>query len=289
VKRPRRLGFTLIEVLVVVAIIALLVAILLPSLSRAKGMARMTQCQSNMKQLATAFATYATEYKGRLPGQNDTDADWLGHYNTTIAKRLGLANGRNPDDGTVYKYMGKNKLAYVCPDDTWERGAGYGGPQDSKYSYTTNTLVDGAPVEVLSGAHYRRSSNPTDSLNYSTTNHTANMRPFDGVPVIIEEDPDNYLKTVNDSGWGNDDCIAARHLPSGSNPGYGNLSYHDTHVGRVQLVPRVAAKTGPWFTAESMCVRVSRHKWVSALNVWDGFSYGGILKCKDAASNGVTH
>jgi hypothetical protein len=54
-------------------------------------------------------------------------------------------------------------------------------------------------------------------------------------------------------------------------------------------VPRVAAKGGRYFTAESMCVKVSRHKWVSALNVWDNFGYGGILRCKDAAAQGVTH
>ncbi|UCD29920.1 MAG: prepilin-type N-terminal cleavage/methylation domain-containing protein [Planctomycetota bacterium] len=60
-------GFTLIEVLVVVAIIALLAAILLPSFQRAREQARIASCQANSKQIATLMATYRAEYKGYVP------------------------------------------------------------------------------------------------------------------------------------------------------------------------------------------------------------------------------
>lgn len=60
-------GFTLIELLVVVAIISLLVAILLPSLQKAKEMARRVACSSNERNMITAMITYATEYEGWLP------------------------------------------------------------------------------------------------------------------------------------------------------------------------------------------------------------------------------
>jgi len=60
-------GFTLIELLVVIAIIALLVSILLPSLGRAKELARRTICGSNQRNMGTATVLYAGESDGDLP------------------------------------------------------------------------------------------------------------------------------------------------------------------------------------------------------------------------------
>ena len=62
-----RPGFTLIELLVVVAIIALLLAILLPSLGRAKEQAKSVQCLSNLRQMATAAFSYAAASDSRFP------------------------------------------------------------------------------------------------------------------------------------------------------------------------------------------------------------------------------
>jgi len=55
VNRPGIKGFTLIELLVVISIIALLMAILMPSLSRAREQARNISCRSNLKTLGLAF------------------------------------------------------------------------------------------------------------------------------------------------------------------------------------------------------------------------------------------
>lgn len=62
----RRRGFTLIEVLVVVAIIALLVAILLPSLARARLAARRAMCLNNIRNMETAHWLYLTSNNGWL-------------------------------------------------------------------------------------------------------------------------------------------------------------------------------------------------------------------------------
>jgi prepilin-type N-terminal cleavage/methylation domain-containing protein len=59
---PRR-GFTLIELLVVVAIIGLLLAILLPSLSRAREQGKIAACLANLKAIGMAAATYETDHK----------------------------------------------------------------------------------------------------------------------------------------------------------------------------------------------------------------------------------
>ncbi len=64
----RQRAFTLIEVLVVVAIIAVLVAILLPSLARARMQGKSAVCLSNLKQQGYAALMYANDNKGVLPG-----------------------------------------------------------------------------------------------------------------------------------------------------------------------------------------------------------------------------
>lgn len=63
----RRSGFTLIEVLVVVAIIALLISILLPSLKKAREEAKKAACVSNLSQLGKASAAYLHTFKNRFP------------------------------------------------------------------------------------------------------------------------------------------------------------------------------------------------------------------------------
>ncbi len=60
-------GFTLVELLVVVAIIAILMAILLPALSLVREKARLVGCMSNMEQMYLGFQTYANENRGICP------------------------------------------------------------------------------------------------------------------------------------------------------------------------------------------------------------------------------
>jgi prepilin-type N-terminal cleavage/methylation domain-containing protein len=62
----RRSGFTLIELLVVIAVIAMLLAILLPSLRKAKALTKRIACQSNLKQIAAAWSMYLDDNNGRF-------------------------------------------------------------------------------------------------------------------------------------------------------------------------------------------------------------------------------
>ncbi|NLC58402.1 MAG: prepilin-type N-terminal cleavage/methylation domain-containing protein [Armatimonadetes bacterium] len=63
--RRKQNGFTLIELLVVIAIIAILAAILFPVFARARENARKANCQSNLKQIATAAMMYRQDYDER--------------------------------------------------------------------------------------------------------------------------------------------------------------------------------------------------------------------------------
>lgn len=80
----RRRGFTLVELLVVIGIVALLVAILMPAFSRARRLARTVQCLAHVRQLAAGYHMYVSENKGRRPqavyGLETCGPLWLEDY-----------------------------------------------------------------------------------------------------------------------------------------------------------------------------------------------------------------
>ncbi len=78
-------GFTLIELMIVIAIIAILAAILVPNFVRARGQGHVTACKSNLKNIGTACEMYATDNSGRYPTTLDSlTAGTVGGYLKTI-------------------------------------------------------------------------------------------------------------------------------------------------------------------------------------------------------------
>lgn len=66
-RRHARRGFTLLECIVVIAVLGILAAVLIPVVARARSAARTTHCVSNMQQLGRAFTLYAQDHGGSLP------------------------------------------------------------------------------------------------------------------------------------------------------------------------------------------------------------------------------
>lgn len=71
--RRHQRGFTLVELLVVIGIIAVLIGILLPTLSRAREAARKTQCLSNLRTLHQMLVLYSVQFKDATPIEFERD------------------------------------------------------------------------------------------------------------------------------------------------------------------------------------------------------------------------
>ncbi len=98
--KKRASGFTLIELLVVISIIALLIAILLPALSKARQATEYSACMSNLPQLSIAAYTYAVDHDGKYPSRNEPNT----HVAPTIWRFGGSADYRHIWEGYVSGY-----------------------------------------------------------------------------------------------------------------------------------------------------------------------------------------
>jgi prepilin-type processing-associated H-X9-DG protein len=114
----------LIELLVVMAIIAILAGLLLPVLTRAKEAGRTAVCGNNLRQIGIASSLYSMDNKGALP-------DFLQWLHAT------------PGDistGKLFPYL-KSRPVYVCPTDKVAVNSKVGIPSSRSFSYAMNCIM----------------------------------------------------------------------------------------------------------------------------------------------------
>ncbi len=197
-------GFSLIELLVVVAVILLLARILMPALERSKEIAYGVQCASNLHQIGVACNVFAADNKGQLPG------NWLDNANPNPFYRNWLCNTYNasgceptttPMDGVLFPYLSNNKKILLCPKRVINYGAGT--------EATSNGYNDYSILLAFSGAF-------TSKIRAEST-HTCNgVTVKTPTPLIVEESGAVYLNSSNrEGGHGNNDQVTHLHIGKG--------------------------------------------------------------------------
>ena len=136
--RRERSAFTLIELLVVVSIIALLLAILIPSLSGARRQARQAKCLANLSQLGKAILIYADQYSGYVPQTFGGPVPWSAERGALF--QITVASG-------VLKDRTRPPEILVCPDGQ-PRGAVSYALNAVVFGYKDQAIDPGQPAEV---------------------------------------------------------------------------------------------------------------------------------------------
>jgi prepilin-type N-terminal cleavage/methylation domain-containing protein/prepilin-type processing-associated H-X9-DG protein len=149
-----RRGFSLVELLTVIGIIAILVAILLPALAGARRAAQATQCASNLRQLTTAMVNYSVEFRGYFPP--NVGAMKMYWYNQAAIGRYIKAVSPPGSDQCINGIL-------VCPADL----------EGSVRSYSMNTFASGMVSDFVVAALAQ--DPPRGKLWKSNVSNSSNM------------------------------------------------------------------------------------------------------------------
>jgi len=212
----RSAGFTLVELLVVIGLIAGLIALLLPALSRAREHARTVACASNIRQIGIATLTYANRNDGYLPvpvtgpgllGGRPESAIWGSSTQQAIL---------DFSQGTLIPDLGGPSVAeelFKCPTDDPRQLSAFHTVRERNFSYVFNDVVES--FNAARGYSSKRITQIRHPTRKALLFENADAAGLGSLPVVY--DPGIY-------GPGPHLIIALRHHDRS------NVCYADGHV-----------------------------------------------------------
>jgi prepilin-type N-terminal cleavage/methylation domain-containing protein len=186
--RLLRKAFTLVELLVVIGIIALLVAILMPALTRARDQAVRVQCMNNVRQLLLGCHMYVNDNK-----QNWIFSNWLSQEGTQplgwLYKLPNYSRPEHVEGSALYPYL-KTREPYHCPID------------NPPYLHGTTHNLTSYLMNGAANGYGKLAANNRDPIYYKITKFPINV-------VAFWEAPDN--EGWNDGSSTPDERMTLRH------------------------------------------------------------------------------
>ncbi len=261
----RRGGFTLVEILVVLGIIALLSALIFPVFSQARERGRRTVCTSILTDFGRAFHLYAQDYDGLLPNPGGRGMQKKGDVAAVEPEENAAAwyspgqviDTKITDRGALVSYMGKLQSGnnkWACPN-AMDAASPYGNPTRAiGQSYTMNDyLRAGHPgAAVIREQDAPAAFNPSYHTGVSLSQVGAGDGHSGADVILLYEAVQRNSGSVNRNGspyWGRDwlSRYGMGDLPQGApeeyHQGLSNFLFCDGHVKALRPVATWTSKT----------------------------------------------